>query len=136
MKQLVLRDKGQEFVYKFLGTLVGISIVLQLFLNSPRSWLFWINAVLVILLLVLFITHGFGTIINSLTYDDNTLSIRWYNRLRVMRINVSEITEIDSDNKCINIKLKNDRIIRIPVNYLKVRDQLDVRNFLKETTGL
>jgi hypothetical protein len=64
------------------------------------------------------------------------LSIRWYNRLRVKRINVSEIAEIASDNKCINIKLKNGRLIRIPVNYIEVKDQRDVRSFLKETTGL
>lgn len=136
MKQLVLRNKGQKYVYIFLGTLVGISAILQLFLNSPRSWLFWVNAVLVIMLLVLFITRGFGTNVNSLTYDEHALLIRWYNRLRVMRIDVSEIAEIASDKKCINIKLKNDRVIRIPVNYLEVKDQLDVRNFLKETTGL
>jgi hypothetical protein len=136
MKQIVLRNKGQEFVYKILGTLVGISAVLQLFLNSPRSWLFWVNAVLVIMLFVLFITRGFGTNVNSIIYDDNTLSIRWYNRLRVRRIGVSEIAEIASDKKCINIKLKNARVIRIPVNILEAKDQLDVRNFLKETTGL
>src|SRR5665647_218636 len=136
MKQIVLRNKGQEFVYKIIGTLVGISAVLQLFLNSPRSWLFWVNAVLVIMLFVLFITRGFGTNVNSITYDDNTLSIRWYNRLRVRRIGVSEIAEIASDKKCINIKLKNGRVIRIPVNILEAKDQLDVRNFLKETIRL
>ena|SRR5674476_406227 len=136
MKQIVLRNKGQEYVYIFLGTLVGISAVTQLFLNSPRSWLFWINAVLVIMLLVLFITLGFGTNVNSITHDDNTLSIRWYNRLRVRRIGVSEIAEITSDKKCINIKLKNDRVIRIPVHYFEVKEQRDVRDFLKETTGL
>ena len=136
MKQIVLRNKGQEFVFKFSGTLVGISMVLQLFLNSPRSWLFWVNAVLVIMLFVLFITRGFGTNVNSITYDDNTLSIRWYNRLRVRRIGVSEIAEIASDKKCINIKLKNGRVIRIPVNILEAKDQLDVRNFLKETIRL
>jgi len=136
MKQLVLRNKGQEYVYIFLGTLVGISAVTQLFLNSPRSWLFWINAVLVIMLLVLFITLGFGTNVNSITHDDNTLSIRWYNRLRVMRIGVSEIAEITSDKKCISIKLKNERVIRIPVNFLEVKEKRDVRDFLKEATGL
>ncbi len=135
MNQLVLRNRGQEFVFNVSGVLVGISMVLQLFLNSPRSWLFWINAVLVILLLVLFITRGFGTNVNSITNDDNTLSIRWYNRLRVMRIDVSEIAEIASDKKCINITLKNDRVIRIPVNFLEAKEKRDVRDFLKETTG-
>jgi hypothetical protein len=136
MKQIVLRNKGQEFVYKILGTLVGISAVLQLFLNSPRSWLFWVNAVMAIVILILFITRGFGTNVNIITYDDNTLSIRWYNRLRVMRIGVSEIAEITFEKKCINIKLKNYRVIRIPVNFLEIKEQRDVRDFLKETTGL
>jgi hypothetical protein len=136
MKQLVLRDKEQEFIYKFLGTLVGMSLLLQLFLNSPRSWLFWLNTVLVILLFVLFITRGFGTNVNCLTFDENSLSIRWHSKLWVMRINVSEISRIVSDTKCIRIKLKNGRVIRIPVNYLEVKDQRDVRNFLRETTGL
>lgn len=136
MNQLVLRNKGQEFVYKILGTLVGISAVLQLFLNSPRSWLFWVNAVLVIMLLVLFITRGFGTNVNSLTLEDDALVIRWYNRLRKSKIIVRDIAEINHEKKCIRIKLKNDRVIRIPVKYLEVKDQLDVRHFLKETTGL
>ncbi len=136
MKQLVLRNEGQEIVYKIFGTLVGISAVLQLFLNSPRSWLFWINALLVIMLVVLIITRGFGTNVNSLKYDDNTLSIRWYNRLRIKRINMSEIEGITSDNNCIRIKLNNDKVIRMPIKMLEAKDQRDVLNFLKEITGL
>ena len=136
MKQLVLRNEGQEIVYKIFGTLVGISAVLQLFLNSPRSWLFWINALLVLMLVLLIITRGFGTNVNSLKYDDNTLSIRWYNRLRIKRINVNDIVGIASDNNCIRIKLNNDKVIRIPIKMLEVRDQRDVLNFLKEITGL
>ncbi len=136
MKQVVIHNKGQKYVYIFLGIIVGISAVLQLFLNSPRSWLFWFNAFLVIMLFVLFITRGFGTNVNSLTLEDDTLKIQWYNSLIVRRINVDEIVEITSDKRCINIKLKSDRVIRIPVKYLEVKDQLDVRNFLKETTGL
>ena len=136
MKQLVLRNEGQEFMYKIFGTLVGISAVLQLFLNSPRSWLFWINALLVIMLVVLIITRGFGTNVNSLKYDDNTLSIRWYNRLRIKRINMSEIEGITSDNNCIRIKLNNDKVIRMPIKMLEAKDQRDVLNFLKEITGL
>ena len=101
-------------------------MVLQLFLNSLRSWLFWFNAVTAIMVLVLFITRGFGTSINSLTINGNTLSIRWYNRLRIRRINVSQIEEIASDKKCINITLKNDRVIRIPVNFLELKEQRDV----------
>lgn len=135
MKQLVLHNKGQEFVHKILGTLFGISALLQLFLNNPRSWLFWVNAVLVILLLVMFITRGFGTSISSLTINGNTLSIRWSNRIRIRRINVNEIEEITSDKKCINITLRNDRVIRLPVYFLELKEQRDVRDFLMETTG-
>jgi len=136
VKRLVLRNKGQEFVFKFSGALVGISAILQLYLNSPRSWLFRVNAVLVIILLVLFITRGFGATINSLALEDDTLVIRWYNRLRKSKIIVRDIAGINYEKKCIRIILKNDRVIRIPVNFLELKEQRHVRAFLKEATGL
>lgn len=78
-------------------------MVLQLFLNSLRSWLFWFTVVTAIMILVLFITRGFRTSINSLTINGNTLSIRWYNRLRIRRINVNKIEEIATTKSALTL---------------------------------
>jgi hypothetical protein len=89
----------------------------------------------IILIVLLVITRGLKKPVNSLTVDDGTLIIRWYNRLRKTKIRMQDIAEVNDEKKCISIKLKNNRVFRIPVNTLEVKDQHDVRNFMKETTG-
>ncbi len=49
---------------------------------------------------------------------------------------MQDIAEITEEKNCISIKLKNERVIRLPVNFLEVKEKRDVRDFLKETTGL
>jgi len=132
MKQLVVRDKGQEAIIKFTGILAFLSLTASLILNSPSSWLFWLCALLVILLLIALFTHGFGTGINRFVLKDGVLQIRWYNRLRKRRINVSDIKGITADDKCVRIKLINEKIIRIPIKYFEPNDRVRVISFLKE----
>jgi hypothetical protein len=136
MKLIVSSNKGQEFILKSIFTLAVISLGLQLITADRHSWLFWVVAVLFIILIVLLvITRDLRTPVNSLTVDDGTLIIRWYNRLRKTKIRMQDIAEINDEKKCISIKLKNNRVFRIPVNTLEVKDQHDMRNFMKETTG-
>jgi hypothetical protein len=136
MKQLVLRDKGQEAIIKFTGILALLSLTASLFLSHPDSWLFWLCAVMVILLLIALFTHGFGTGINRLVLKADVLEMRWYNRLRKRRINVSDIKRITTDDKGISIKLINEKIIRIPMEYFEPHDRVRVISFLKEITDL
>jgi hypothetical protein len=137
MKQLVLHDKGQAFALKSVFILTAISLGLQLITLDPHSWLFWGVAVLSVLLIVmLIITRGLKINLNSLTLENDTLIIRWYNRLSKRKINVQDIAEITEEKNCISIKLKNERVIRLPVNFLEVKEKRDVRDFMKETTGL
>lgn len=137
MKQIVLRDKGQEFVLKSVFILTVISLGLQLITTDPHSWIFWVVAVLFIMLIVLLIiTRGLKTTANSLTLEDGNLIIRWYSRIRKRTINVLDIVEIRDEKKFISIKLINDKVIRIPVRFLDVKEHREIQNFLKEITEL
>ena len=137
MKQIVLRDKGQEFVLKSVFILTVISLGLQLITTDPHSWIFWVVAVLFIMLIVLLIiTRGLKTTANSLTLEDGNLIIRCYSRIRKRTINVLDIVEIWDEKKFISIKLINDKVIRIPVRFLDVKEHREIQNFLKEITEL
>lgn len=137
MKQIVLRDKGQEFVLKSVFILTVISLGLQLITTDPHSWIFWVVAVLfIMLILLIIITRGLKTTANSLTLEDGNLIIRWYSRIRKRTINVLDIVEIWDEKKFISIKLINDKVIRIPVRFLDVKEHREIQNFLKEITEL
>jgi hypothetical protein len=81
MNQLVIRDKAQELVYRFLGGLLLLSVGLQLFIHSPKRAMFWILVVVFILAAILFFTLNFGTLINRITADQGILTIRWNTKL-------------------------------------------------------
>ncbi|MGB8357694.1 MAG: hypothetical protein WCD55_03680 [Bacteroidales bacterium] len=136
MKQLVLHDKGQEAVFRFTGIMALLSLTALLILTSPGSWLFWLWAVMIILLLIALFTHGFGTNINRLIHKDGILEIRWYNRLRKRRINVSDMRGITTDDKYVRITLINEKILRLPIKYFEPPDRVKVITFLKEITDL
>jgi len=136
MKQLVLRDKGQEAVFRFVGILALLSLIASLILTDPGSWLFWLCAAMIVLLLIALFTHGFGTNINRLIHNNGVLEIRWYNRLRKRRINVGDIAGMTFDNRFVCIKLKNEKILRIPVKYFEPHDRDEIISFLKEISNL
>jgi hypothetical protein len=137
MKQLVLRSKEQELVLRTVFVLTEISLGLQLITTDPHSWLFWVVAVLFIMLIVLLIiTRGLKATANSLTLEDDSLIIRWHNRPGKRKIKVRDIAEINDEMKRISIKLKNNRVIRIPVRFLDAKEHREIRNFLNEIARL
>ncbi len=135
MNQLVLRDKTQEYVFRFLGGLLLLSTGLQLFVYSPKRPVFWILAVVFVLVAILFFTNFFGTLINRLTSDAGTLTIRWNTKLFRKHVRIDEIAEITEDKRFIRIIQKNGKSIRLPVRLLEPDKRRAARKFLKETTG-
>jgi len=135
MNQLVLRDKTQEYVFRFLGGLLLLSTGLQLFVYSPKRPVFWILAVVFVLVAILFFTNFFGTLINRLTSDAGTLTIRWNTRLFRKHVRIDEIAEITEDKRFIRIIQKNGKSIRLPVRLLEPDKRRAARKFLKEATG-
>ena len=136
MNQLVLRDKTQEYVFRFLGSLLLLSVGLQLFVHSPRKAIFWILAVIFGLAAVLFFTMFFGSLISRLTSDAGVLTIRWNTKLFTKHVRIDEIAEITEDRRFIHIVQKNGRSIRLPVRLMDPDKRRAARKFLKESTGL
>jgi len=135
MNQLVLRDKTQEYVFRLLGGLLLLSTGLQLFVYSPKRPVFWILAVIFVLAAILFFTNFFGTLINRLTSDAGTLTIRWNTRLFRKHVRIDEIAEITEDKRFIRIVQKNGKTIRLPVRLMEPDKRRAARKFLKEATG-
>ncbi|MRR23679.1 hypothetical protein EG830_11950 [bacterium] len=136
MNQLVLRDKTQEYVFRFLGSLLLLSVGLQLFVHSPRKAIFWILAVIFGLAAVLFFSMFFGSLISRLTSDAGVLTIRWNTKLFTKHVRIDEIAEITEDRRFIHIVQKNGRSIRLPVRLMDPDKRRAARKFLKESTGL
>ncbi|MFN2313287.1 MAG: YcxB family protein [Bacteroidales bacterium] len=135
MNQLVVRDKASEFVFRFLGGLLLLSVGLQLFTHSPRSWMFWLLAAVFVVVALSFFTLHFGTLIIRLTSDAGVLTIRWNTRLFKKHVAIHEITSITEDKRCIRIVLKSGKSIRLPFRLMDPDKRKAVRKFLKENTG-
>lgn len=135
MNQLVLRDKTQEYVFRFLGGLLLLSVGLQLFMHSPREPLFWIMAAIFILAAILFFTLLFGKMISRLTSDAGVLTIRWNTKIFKKHVRIDQIAEITEDKRFIRIIQKDGKTIRLPVRLMEPDKRRAVRKFLKEVTG-
>ena len=135
MNQLVIRDKAQEYVFRFLGGLLLFSVGLQLFMHSPKRAVFWIMVVLFILAAILFFTLNFGALINRLTADHGILTVRWNTKIFKKHLPIDNITGITEDKRCIRIAMKEGHTLRLPVRMLDPDKRREIRKFLKTNTG-
>jgi hypothetical protein len=136
MNQLVLRDKAQEYMFRFLGGLTLLGVGLQLFNHSPKKAVFWILVGVFILAAVLFFTMLLGTLINRLTADRGILTIRWHTKIFKKHLRIDQIAEITDDRRYIRIIMKDGRTVRLPVRLMESDKRNAARRFLKENTGL
>jgi hypothetical protein len=136
MNQLVLRDKAREYIFRFLGGLLLLSVGLQLFVHSPKSAAFWILVAVFILTAILFLTLNFGGLINRLTADRGILTVRWNTKILKKHLRIDQIAEIIEDKRYIRIIMKDGRTIRLPVRLMDADKRRSARRFLKENTGL
>jgi len=135
MNQLVIRNKAQEFLFRFLGGLLLFSVGLQLFIHSPKSAIFWILIIVFILAAILLFTLNFGALINRLTADQGILTIRWNTKLFKKHLRIAQITSITEDKRFIHINLKNGHAVRLRVRLIDPDKRREIRKFLKTNTG-
>jgi hypothetical protein len=136
MNQLVLRDKAQEYIFRFLGGLTLLSVGIQLFTNSPKRAIFWILVVVFIVAGILFLTLNLGALVNRLTVDRGMLTVRWNTKIFKKHLRIDEIAEITEDKRYIRIIKTDGRSIRLPVRLLDRDKRRAIRKFLKENTGM
>jgi len=135
VNQLIIRNKPQEFLFRFLGGLLLFSVGLQLFIHSPKSATFWILIVVFILAAILLFTLIFGALINRLTANQGILTIRWNTKLFKKHLRIDEITAITEDKRFIRITMKNGHPVRLPVKLINPDKRREIRKFLKTNTG-
>ena len=136
MNQLVLRDKAQEYIFRFLGGLTLLGVGIQLFTNSPKRAIFWIFVVTFIVAGIFLLTLNLGALVNRLTVDRGILTIRWNTKIFKRHLRIDEIAEITEDKRYIRIIKTNGRSIRLPVRLLDRDKRRAIRKFLKENTGI
>ncbi len=135
MKQLVLRNKTYETIYRALGLLFLVMVIIFIATADSRTWNFWLNIILLLLLATVFLSLNFGTLINRLTADNGVLTIRWYTKTVRAIISIDEIEGIHTDDNYIRIMLKSGKVVRLPTQMLEFDEKRAVRKFLKEVTG-
>ncbi len=136
MKQLVLRNTTNEKIYRALGIVLLVMVIIVIITGDSSTWVFWVQVLVMLLLAGAFISLNFGTLVNRLTADSGKLTVRWYNRPGKVTVNIEDITEIHADESFVRITLKSGRIIRLPTGMLEFNEKRAVRKFLKEATGL
>ncbi len=136
MKQLVLRNTTNEKIYRALGIVLLVMVIIVIITGDSSTWVFWVQVLAMLLLAGAFISLNFGTLVNRLTADSGKLTVRWYNRPGKVTVNIEDITEIHADESFVRITLKSGRIIRLPTGMLEFNEKRAVRKFLKEATGL
>jgi len=135
MNQLVIRNKAQEFLFRFLGGLLLFSVGLQLLIHSPKNAIFWIMIIVFILAAILLFTLNFGALINRLTADQGILTIRWNTKIFKKHLRIDQITSITEDKRFIHINLKNGHAVRLRVRLIDPDKRREIRKFLKTNTG-
>ncbi len=136
MKQLVLRNTSYEKIYRALGIVMLVMVIIVIITGDSSTWVFWVQVLAMFLLAGAFISLNFGTLVNRLTADSGKLTVRWYNRPGKVTVNIEDITEIHAEESFVRIALKSGRIIRLPTGMLEFNEKRAVRKFLKEATGL
>jgi len=135
MKQLVLRNSLYERIYRSLGIVCLVMVIVIIITGDKNEWSFWIQIVAMLLLGLAFLSLNFGTLVNRLTVEKGVLTIRWYTKPMRIILAIHEIDEILADETFVRIVMKNGRIIRLPTGMLEFEEKRAVRKFLKETTG-
>jgi len=135
MKQLVLRNKTYETIYRALGLMWLVMLIIFIATADNRTWNFWLNVILLLVLAAGFLSLNFGTLVNRLTADKGVLTIRWYTKTVRAIISIDEIEDIHMDGNYIRIMLKSGKVVRLPTRMLEFDEKRTVRKFLKEVTG-
>jgi len=135
MKQLILRNSLYERIYRSLGIVCLVMVIVIIITGDKNEWSFWIQIVAMLLLGLAFLSLNFGTLVNRLTVEKVVLTIRWYTKPMRIILPIHEIDEILADENFVRIVMKNGRIIRLPTGMLEFEEKRAVRKFLKETTG-
>lgn len=135
MKQLILRNSLYERIYRSLGIVCLVMVIVIIITGDKNEWSFWIQIVAMLLLGLAFLSLNFGTLVNRLTVEKGVLTIRWYTKPMRIILAIHEIDEILADENFVRIVMKNGRIIRLPTGMLEFEEKRAVRKFLKETTG-
>jgi len=135
MKQLVLRNTIYERIYRSLGVVCLVMVIVIIITGDKAGWPFWVQIITLILLGLAFLSLNFGTLVNRLTVDKGELTVRWYTKPGRIIIPIYEIDEILANDNFVRIILKNGRIVRLPTGMLEFNEKRAVRKFLKETTG-
>ena len=136
MKQLVLRNSLYEKIYRSLGVVCMVMVIVIIITGDSNEWPFWVQIIAMLLLGLAFLSLNFGTLTNRLTVERGELIIRWYTRPGRTTIQIHEIDEIHADENSVRIILKSGRTIRLPTGMLEFDEKRAVRKFLKETTGI
>ena len=136
MKQLVLRNTTYEKIYRALGIIMLVMLIIVVITGDSSTWVFWIQVLSMLVLAGTFISLNFGTLVNRLTVEGGKLSVRWYNRLARVTVSIEDIQEIRADENYVRIVLKTGRIIRLPTGMLEFDEKRAIRKFLKEATGV
>lgn len=135
MKQLVLRNTIYERIYRSLGVVCLVLVIVIILTGDKSGWPFWVQIIALILLGMAFLSLNFGTLANRLTVDKGELTVKWYSKTGRIRIQIHEIDYILADENFVRIVLKNGRTVRLPTGMLDFNEKRAVRKFLKETTG-
>ena len=135
MKQLVLRNSLYERIYRSLGVVCMVMVIVIILTGDKNEWSFWIQILAMILLGLAFLSLNFGTLVNRLTAEKGELTIRWYTKPGQTKIQIQNIDEIHADENSVRIILKSGRTVRLPTGMLEFDEKRAVRKFLKETTG-
>jgi hypothetical protein len=135
MKQLVLRNSLYEKIYRSLGVVCMVMVIVIIITGDRNEWSFWVQIIAMLLLGLAFLSLNFGTLTNRLTFERGELIIRWYTRPGRTTIQIHEIDEIHADENSVRIILKSGRTVRLPTGMLEFDEKKAVRKFLKETTG-
>jgi cell division protein FtsW (lipid II flippase) len=133
MEALTYRHRGQAISKRIMGAVIILVGIYLLFFNSEQRELKdWILFGLMIILGVLNFTPLSGSDKSCITSGEQDLKIRWRNWYRWKLIRPDEIEKIVIGRLFILIKRKENKAVRMDVDFLEKDQKTEVYSFFIE----
>lgn len=133
MDKIVIRHKGLNIFYIFVGTLFLIAsccLIVNAITEKDASDLF--RAILYFIPGLFFVTLNFGTLHTCIEKRDDLLIIRWYSVMRKIKLPVAEIKEITGNDHQIIIIKHEGKPLKLSTAALEFEEHRSVVKFLRE----
>ena len=133
MKELNIKSASLRGVRRFLGVLAILAAIAWLAGHLKELRLFDVLYFISFVLLGLVnLTDGFGQERTLVTYENGTLSVKWFYKFRAVRIKREQIESIGLKRFEVQIRIKGERPLNLSLDNFETAHKKEIYEFFIE----